>query len=38
MGYKLTGLDRVARVVVLVVIGVGVGVGAGNGGGPVGVV
>ena len=38
MGYKLTGLDRVPRVVVSVVIGVGVGVGAGGGGGVAGVV
>ena len=38
MGYRLTGLERVKRVVVLVVIGVGVGVGAGSSGGTVGVV
>ena len=37
MGYKLTGLDRVPRVVVSVVIGVGVDDEAGNGCGSVGV-
>ena len=37
MGYKLTGLDRVPRVVVSVVIGGGVGAVAGTGGGSVGV-
>ena len=38
IGYRLTGVERVARVVVLVVTGVGVGVGVGSGGGTVGVV
>ena len=38
MGYRLTGLERVERGVVLVVTGVGVGVGVGSGGGTVGVV
>ena len=40
MGYRLTGFERVERVVLLVVTGVGVGVGVGVGsyGGTVGVV
>ena len=37
MGYQLTGLDRVPRVVVSVVIGVGVGAEAGTSGISVGV-
>ena len=38
IGYRLTGLERVARVEVLVVTGVCVGVWIGSGGGTVGVV